>query len=182
MGREIACREQSRIDRRPFPASFPSSIHDIAQISFLPCLLVLTVLLHAREELDDDLGGRSDEHLTLALSLSVDDGLQTVVLRGEGGDSRVDDMVSKASSSMTLEPPAPLLTRTEMRTTARGGVKEVQGAVWSVPLAQPSSTPWLREVLTIDGCIEKLLGKKIYKTGQVQQSIRVSSLFYPANQ
>lgn len=41
---------------------------------------LLTVLLHVAEELDDDLGGRSDKDLSLALSLSVDNGLQAVVL------------------------------------------------------------------------------------------------------
>lgn len=52
---------------------------------------LLTVLLHVAEELDDDLGGRSDEDLSLALSLSVDDGLQAVVLEGkrEGAESSV---------------------------------------------------------------------------------------------
>lgn len=62
--------------------------------------LVLTVLLHAREELDNDLRGRSDEHLTLALSLSVDDGLQAVVLWREMG-SRVGKGVSMVFLQLT---------------------------------------------------------------------------------
>lgn len=33
----------------------------------------LTVLLHDGEDLDDDLGGRSDHDLSLSSSLSVDD-------------------------------------------------------------------------------------------------------------
>lgn len=41
---------------------------------------ILTVLLHGAEELDDDLGRRADEDLTLALALGVDDGLEAVVL------------------------------------------------------------------------------------------------------
>lgn len=42
----------------------------------------LTVLLHNRKELDDDLGRRSDKDLTLALALSVDNAVKSVVLSG----------------------------------------------------------------------------------------------------
>ena len=38
------------------------------------------MLLHDREELDDDLGRGSDKHLALALALGVDDGVKGVVL------------------------------------------------------------------------------------------------------
>ncbi len=38
-----------------------------------------TLLHHDREELDDDLGGRADEHLALATSLGIDDGVEGVV-------------------------------------------------------------------------------------------------------
>ena len=43
-----------------------------------------TVLLHDAQNLDDDLGSRSDEHLTLASSFGVDNVVETVV---EDGDS-----------------------------------------------------------------------------------------------
>lgn len=45
---------------------------------------VLTVLLHNGQHLDDDLGGRSDQDLSLSSSLGVDDVVQAVV---ENGDS-----------------------------------------------------------------------------------------------
>ena len=38
----------------------------------------LTVLLHHAEELDDHLGGRSEEDLSLTSLLGVDDGLKAV--------------------------------------------------------------------------------------------------------
>lgn len=38
------------------------------------------MLLHNREELDDDLGRRSNKNLTLALALSVDNAVKSVVL------------------------------------------------------------------------------------------------------
>ena len=41
-----------------------------------------TVLLHDREELDDDLGGRSDQDLALASLLSVVDGVERIVEDG----------------------------------------------------------------------------------------------------
>ena len=41
-----------------------------------------TVLLHNREELDDDLGGRSDQDLALASLLSVVDGVERIVEDG----------------------------------------------------------------------------------------------------
>lgn len=40
----------------------------------------LTVLLHNREELDDDLGRRADKHLALTLALGVDNAVKSVVL------------------------------------------------------------------------------------------------------
>lgn len=40
-----------------------------------------TVLLHDRQELDNDLGGRTDKNLTLATLLSIDDVVQAIVLR-----------------------------------------------------------------------------------------------------
>jgi hypothetical protein len=41
-----------------------------------------TVLLHDREELDDDLGGRSDQDLALAGLLGVVDGVERIVEDG----------------------------------------------------------------------------------------------------
>ena len=38
-----------------------------------------TVLLHDTEELDDDLGGRADEHLSLSGLLGVVDGVERIV-------------------------------------------------------------------------------------------------------
>lgn len=38
-----------------------------------------TVLLHDTEELDDDLGGRSDEDLSLSGLLGVVDGIERIV-------------------------------------------------------------------------------------------------------
>jgi len=43
---------------------------------------VHTVLLHNREELDNDLGARADHNLTLALLLSVVDGVEAVIEDG----------------------------------------------------------------------------------------------------
>ena len=40
----------------------------------------LTVLLHDGKELDDDLGRRADKDLALALALSVDNAVKSVVL------------------------------------------------------------------------------------------------------
>jgi hypothetical protein len=42
----------------------------------------LTVLLHDREELDDDLGRRTDQDLTLAALLGVVDGVKGIVEDG----------------------------------------------------------------------------------------------------
>jgi hypothetical protein len=39
----------------------------------------LTVLLHNREELDNDLGGRTDKNLTLATLFGVVDVVQSIV-------------------------------------------------------------------------------------------------------
>jgi hypothetical protein len=44
---------------------------------------VLTVLLHDGQDLDDDLGGRSDQDLTLSSSFGVDDVVQAVVKDGD---------------------------------------------------------------------------------------------------
>ena len=41
-----------------------------------------TVLLHDRQELDNDLGARTDHHLALALLLGVVDGIEAVVENG----------------------------------------------------------------------------------------------------
>jgi len=38
-----------------------------------------TVLLHDTEELDDDLGGRSDQDLSLSGLLSVVDGIERII-------------------------------------------------------------------------------------------------------
>lgn len=40
------------------------------------------MLLHASEELDDDLGGRTDHHLALASLLGVVDGVERIVEDG----------------------------------------------------------------------------------------------------
>lgn len=40
------------------------------------------MLLHDAEELEDDLGARADEDLSLALALGVDDRVQGIVLMG----------------------------------------------------------------------------------------------------
>ena len=42
----------------------------------------LTVLLHDAEELDDDLGGRTDQDLALAALLGVVDGVEGIVEDG----------------------------------------------------------------------------------------------------
>jgi hypothetical protein len=42
---------------------------------------ILTMALHDAQELDDDLGGRADEHLALAATLGIDDVVEAVVLR-----------------------------------------------------------------------------------------------------
>ena len=39
----------------------------------------LTVLLHDAEELDNDLGGRSDENLSLSGFLGIVDGIERIV-------------------------------------------------------------------------------------------------------
>jgi hypothetical protein len=44
--------------------------------------LAHTVLLHHREELDDDLGAGADEHLALAALLGVVDGVERIVEDG----------------------------------------------------------------------------------------------------
>lgn len=44
--------------------------------------IVLTMLLHDREELDDHLGGRTDHHLALASLLGVVDGVERIVENG----------------------------------------------------------------------------------------------------
>ena len=46
---------------------------------------ILTVLLHNRQDLDDDLGGRSDQDLSLSSSFGVDDVVQAVVKNGDSG-------------------------------------------------------------------------------------------------
>lgn len=40
---------------------------------------MLTMTLHDRQEFDDDLGGRSDEHLSLSTLLRIDHGFEAVV-------------------------------------------------------------------------------------------------------
>jgi hypothetical protein len=72
-----------------WPTLFKTTSFDPAPIAKVPSLhllrseivlrLTLTVLLHDLEELDDDLGGRSDEDLPLALPLGVDNAVQAVV-------------------------------------------------------------------------------------------------------
>lgn len=47
-----------------------------------------TVLLHNLQELDDDLRGRSDQHLALAGLLSVVDGVQSVSQNGGSSHSK----------------------------------------------------------------------------------------------
>lgn len=58
--------------RRP-PSPFLLACHSIVR---------LTVLLHDAEELDDDLGRRPDEDLSLALALGVDNAVKRVVEDG----------------------------------------------------------------------------------------------------
>lgn len=43
----------------------------------------LTVLLHDGQELDDDLGGRTDENLSLTTAFSVVDAVQAIVQDGD---------------------------------------------------------------------------------------------------
>lgn len=64
--------------------------------------MMLTVLLHVAEDLDDDLGRRSDEDLTLALSLGVNDGLQAVVLYVDGDRDR-DRSASRTSYAIVTQ-------------------------------------------------------------------------------
>lgn len=45
----------------------------------------LTVLLHDRQDLDNDLAGGPDEHLPLSSSLGIDDVVQAVVENGDSG-------------------------------------------------------------------------------------------------
>ena len=58
-------------------------------------LLRHTVLLHDRQELDNDLGGRTDQDLALASLLSVVDGVERIVEDGSldhfGGWKRFSD-------------------------------------------------------------------------------------------
>ena len=58
-----------------------------------------TVLLHDLEELDNDLGGRADQDLTLASLLGVVDALESVVENGGsdhfGGGSKVEILKSR---------------------------------------------------------------------------------------
>jgi len=42
---------------------------------------MLTMTLHDAQKLDDDLGGRADEHLALATTFGIDDVVQAVILR-----------------------------------------------------------------------------------------------------
>lgn len=44
---------------------------------------ILTVLLHDGQDLNDDLGGRSDQDLSLSSSFGVDDVVQAVVKDGD---------------------------------------------------------------------------------------------------
>jgi hypothetical protein len=62
-------------------------------------LKVHTVLLHDAQELDDDLGGRTDQDLTLASLLGVVDGVKRIVEDGsldhcDGGMSRFSNRVT----------------------------------------------------------------------------------------
>ncbi len=52
------------------------------------------MLLHNREELDDDLGGRADKHLALTLALGVDNAVKSVVLSLQSQSSGVRYIVS----------------------------------------------------------------------------------------
>lgn len=59
----------------------------------------LTVTLHNLEELDDDLGGRSNQDLTLAGLLGIVDGVESVVKNGSadhfGGLMRMEILKSE---------------------------------------------------------------------------------------
>ena len=50
---------------------------------------MLTVLLHDRQELDNDLGGRTDHDLTLTTAFSVVDAVQAVV-QNRGADHLIN--------------------------------------------------------------------------------------------
>lgn len=53
----------------------------------------VAVLLHNREELDDDLGRGSDKHLALTLALGVDNAVKSVVKNGNANhDGRLCDL------------------------------------------------------------------------------------------
>lgn len=66
----------------------------------------LTVLLHNREELDDDLGRRSDQDLALAFAFGIDNAVESVVLYRE----------VRCQRTLRTKHVPEQLTRTEMRT------------------------------------------------------------------
>ena len=53
-------------------------MYPIQKVTVINRSVSLTVLLHHAEELDNDLGGRSKEDLSLTSLLGVDDGLKAV--------------------------------------------------------------------------------------------------------
>lgn len=56
----------------------------------------VAVLLHNREELDDDLGRGSDKHLALTLALGVDNAVKSVVKNGNANhDGRLCDLLGR---------------------------------------------------------------------------------------
>ena len=60
-----------------------------------------TVLLHDRQELDDDLGAGSDQDLTLASLLGVVDGLERIV--EDGGFDHVGGVCGEVRFSSSCE-------------------------------------------------------------------------------
>ena len=73
------------------------------------------MLLHDREELDDDLGRRSDKHLALTLALGVDNAVEGVVLFAINRRRR-NEVSSSPHSNCDNRCIGGRLTRTEMRT------------------------------------------------------------------
>ena len=61
--------------------------------------------LHDAQKLNDDLGGRADEHLTFATTFGIDDVVQAVVLMTKSG------LLEMQKKEIQVE-----LTRTETRT------------------------------------------------------------------
>lgn len=61
------------------------------------------MLLHNRQDLDDDLGGRSDQDLSLSSSFGVDDVVQAVVK--DGDSDHFDGLSADRMSVLVLRKP-----------------------------------------------------------------------------